>query len=173
MGKAVEVKATGKRPTFQKKLIGVNIEEGQAIDIECEIDTADKNSTVEWTRNRKVVKASENVTMTFDGKVAHLHIEKATIEDAGEYMCVVKNQFGEADTQAKVDIKEKKEEKEEEEEQVEEEQEEKQVEKKRKESLKTEEKKVEKKRKESLKVEETVEGKTLEVKRKARLHIYT
>merc|ERR1712066_146560 len=138
--KAVEVKMEGKKPAFKKKLLGLNIEEGQAIDIECEISSPDINSTVEWTRNSVVVRASESVIMTFDGKVAHLHIEKATIEHAGEYMCVVKNQFGECDTVSKVEIKEE----EQEEEQVEEKQEE-IVEKKRKESLKVEEKVEEKK----------------------------
>jgi hypothetical protein len=109
--KQVEVKAEGKKPTFKKKLLGLNIEEGQAIDIECAIETPDQKSTIEWTRDSIVLVASSEIVMTFDGSVAHLHIEHATIEHAGQYMCVVRNQFGEAETVSKVEIEKKKEEK--------------------------------------------------------------
>ena len=53
-------------------------------------------------RDGKKIQHAEEIEITFDGKVAALHIKEAKVEHAGDYMCVVKNQFGEAITKASV-----------------------------------------------------------------------
>merc|ERR1711972_835972 len=106
--KEVNVEETsGKAPTLTKKLKSLNIEATKAIEISCEIQTADINASVEWTKDGKKIQQAEEIEITFDGKVAALHIKEAKVEHAGDYMCVVKNQFGEAITKASVLVREK------------------------------------------------------------------
>ncbi|XP_025833492.1 twitchin isoform X4 [Agrilus planipennis] len=162
-----EEKPKGEKPKISK-LTNVTIEEGKSVSFITSLQTFDQTCIVTWYQNNTVIKESSDFKMTFDGTTAHLYIQKCQKSLKGTYKVVVKNEFGEAETSALLEVIEKKEkpkEKEEvsEEEQVVEEDEE-EIDEKTEESISISHK--EENHKEEEKVEEIVEEKKKQVKKK-------
>ena len=56
-------------------------------------------------RDSQVIKESRDVKITFDGKMAKLHISSSTVEASGTYKCQIINEYGREESSAELTIK--------------------------------------------------------------------
>ncbi|XP_061695247.1 obscurin isoform X3 [Syngnathoides biaculeatus] len=84
--------------SFTKKLQSQEAEEGSGITLRCE--TSKPGLTVEWTKDRQVLKSGDKYQMKQRDCVNELHISQVVPEDSGEYSCVC----GEHDTAARLTV---------------------------------------------------------------------
>lgn len=63
--------------------------------------------TIKWFKDKVPIKTSNRITVDYDGRFSTLTIRKPTPQDQGTYVCVAKNELGEASTTTTVVIKEK------------------------------------------------------------------
>lgn len=79
--------------------------EGEQVYMEAFIEPVnDPYLTIEWFHNRKPVVFTQRHQCKFDYGRISLRIQSVTIEDKGEYTVVAKNQFGQAESSATVEI---------------------------------------------------------------------
>lgn len=56
--------------------------------------------SIEWFKNNKPIIADDRVKPTFDGRSATLLFRKASVNDEGNYKCIIKNDLGSASSNA-------------------------------------------------------------------------
>ena len=77
----------------------IEVKEKETATFTCETST--ENTKVVWKKNGKEIKSNKRVKIVADLKVHQLIIEDVTIEDVGEYSCVV----GDVSTSASFTVK--------------------------------------------------------------------
>ncbi|KAK7889483.1 hypothetical protein WMY93_025043 [Mugilogobius chulae] len=87
-------------PFFIKKLQNVDAAEGSTVCLFCELSKP--NVSVQWRKNRQVLKASGKYEMKQDGCIVRLNIQDLNPEDKGSYTCLA----GNIETTANVVVKE-------------------------------------------------------------------
>ncbi|XP_048868684.1 myosin light chain kinase, smooth muscle isoform X1 [Brienomyrus brachyistius] len=92
---------TGKAPIFTQKLKDVTVVEGECLRLQCQV-TADPLPTITWTLDKKVVKPSKFILLSHEGGQCSLTIDKALLEDEGQYKCRAENCAGTAECCCKV-----------------------------------------------------------------------
>ncbi|KAI3379405.1 hypothetical protein SNEBB_010472 [Seison nebaliae] len=102
----VEVEAEEEQiiPIFKEQLPeSKNFNDGDTLMLSCEVSGVPK-PTCQWYYNKKTIKPSEDVRVTYDGKMAKLEIEDACVEDTGKYTCEASNPKGKASSACQVTI---------------------------------------------------------------------
>ncbi|GFT24190.1 hypothetical protein TNCV_2064301 [Trichonephila clavipes] len=80
-------------PKFLKQMKGSSVLVGEDIEFTVEVDGTPE-PTVTWSKDGQTLSPSERIKITSDGKVKKLVIKNATVEDAGNYSCIIKNENG-------------------------------------------------------------------------------
>ncbi|XP_067373028.1 myosin light chain kinase, smooth muscle isoform X2 [Channa argus] len=88
----------GKAPQFVEKLSNVAVLDGQQLRLHCRLEASESaDTTVTWTLDGKVIKASKFIVLANEGGLCSLTIDKALPEDEGEYKCRAENLAGKAE----------------------------------------------------------------------------
>ena len=74
---------------FTKGLKKEEAVEGATAILHCELSKA---ATVEWRKGPKTLRAGDRVSLRQEGAVCELEIRELTVEDAGEYSCVCRQE---------------------------------------------------------------------------------
>lgn len=83
------------------------VTEGKDTTLTCKVK-GKPQPTVEWFKDEKPVEVDDkHVKVDFDGDVSTLTIKDTTIDDEGDYKCVVTNELGSTSTVAEVLVNEK------------------------------------------------------------------
>lgn len=80
-------------PRFVSKLNSLTVVAGEPAELQASIEGAQPIS-VQWLKEKEVVRESENIRITFVENVATLQFAKAEPADAGKYICQIKNDGG-------------------------------------------------------------------------------
>ena len=91
-------------PTLVNPLKPKEVTEGSDVALECKV--GGKKLDVEWQKDNKPIPESPRIERGFDGQNAILVIHNATLDDEGDYMCVVGNALGEVSTAADLIVEE-------------------------------------------------------------------
>uniref|UniRef100_A0A669DA20 Myosin light chain kinase, smooth muscle n=1 Tax=Oreochromis niloticus TaxID=8128 RepID=A0A669DA20_ORENI len=86
----------GAAPEFVEKLSDMTVLDGQRLRLQCRLATA-SDVTVTWTLDGKVIKASKFIVLANEGGLCSLTIDKALLEDEGQYKCRAENSAGKAE----------------------------------------------------------------------------
>ncbi|GAB1597548.1 hypothetical protein Ahia01_000031300, partial [Argonauta hians] len=87
---------------FTQKIKDVKVKEKEQAVMKCEVSK--ENLKVTWKKNGKEIKSDDHLKIVADVKVHQLIIENVTLEDIGEYSCVV----GDVSTSAVLSVEETK-----------------------------------------------------------------
>lgn len=91
------------------KLNNMRLEEGEKVELKCELEVAHKNSPAEfkWFKDAKETNTAEGetsngmvITTSLDNSI--LKIDSATSENKGIYKCEVKTKYGTSETEMKL-----------------------------------------------------------------------
>ena len=66
---------------------------GESIKLKCRINNADPPPVITWTKDDKSLQMKDNLRLIRDHK--YLHFKSLTLEDSGNYTCIVSNKLGE------------------------------------------------------------------------------
>lgn len=86
-------------PFFKEHLQNVKAEEGGSVTLCCELSKP--QGSVQWKKNKHLLRANEKCEMKQDGCLLQLHIKQLTVEDSGSYACHI----GSVETTATVSVK--------------------------------------------------------------------
>ena len=89
-------------PTFIARLKNRSASENSIIKFTCAV--SEPECSVQWSKDGVSLKKSEKYSIDSNNGVLSLEIKKATIQDAGDYSCVVSNNYGEIETSAVLTI---------------------------------------------------------------------
>jgi hypothetical protein len=82
------------------------VTEGQDTTLTCKVK-GKPQPTVEWFKDDKPVETDKRVKVDYDGEASTLTIKDTTVDDEGDYKCVVTNELGSTSTVAEVLVNEK------------------------------------------------------------------
>ncbi|GAB1597544.1 hypothetical protein Ahia01_000030900, partial [Argonauta hians] len=88
------------KPEFTKTLENIEVKEKEKTLLLCELSK--KDAKVIWKKNGKEIQSDNHLKIVADMKVHQIIIENVTLEDIGEYSCVV----GDVSTSATLTMKE-------------------------------------------------------------------
>ncbi|CAI9716214.1 titin-like [Octopus vulgaris] len=88
------------KPEFTKKLTNIKVTEKQKVVLQCELSK--ETTKVTWKKNGKEIQSDNHLKIVADMKVHQLIIENVTLQDIGEYTCVV----GDVSTSATISVEE-------------------------------------------------------------------
>lgn len=80
-------------PRFVSKLNSLTVVAGEPAELQASIEGAPPIS-VQWLKEKEVIRESENIRITFVDNVATLQFAKAEPANAGKYICQIKNDGG-------------------------------------------------------------------------------
>lgn len=80
-------------PKFISKLSSLTVVAGEPAELQASIEGAQPIS-VQWLKEKEVIRESENIRISFVDNVATLQFVKAEPANAGKYICQVKNDGG-------------------------------------------------------------------------------
>lgn len=86
-------------PSITNQLKTSRAREGEDHRLTCKI-SGSPLPTVEWFRNNKPINTGDRMKPSVDGRNAVLHIKDISLDDEGNYKCVVKNDLGSASSNA-------------------------------------------------------------------------
>lgn len=92
-------------PEITKKLEEVEVLRGQPILLECHVANA-ADAQVKWFHNDIVVTQDERISVSFNGTICTLFIEKSVLDDEGKYMCEIRNDQGMVSSTGEVIVEE-------------------------------------------------------------------
>ncbi|XP_051165291.1 obscurin isoform X2 [Leptopilina boulardi] len=96
--------APEEKPTFMSPIRDQSAEEGEQIKFSAPF-TGNPIPEVTWTKDGKLLKPSDRIMMTCDGKKVGLEINPIEHKDAGVYGCILKNPHGEDTTKAEATVR--------------------------------------------------------------------
>ncbi|WKY05591.1 hypothetical protein Q1695_006081 [Nippostrongylus brasiliensis] len=99
----LKIKISNEPPNFTTKLENVNVDQGEAVELSCEVD-ATPSPLIEWLHNGERVSDPRLVTSYSAGK-ATLKISEASPDDVGEYVCRASNSAGQESCRATVNVR--------------------------------------------------------------------
>lgn len=80
-------------PRFISKLTSLTVVAGEPAELQASIEGAQPIS-VQWLKEKEVIRESENIKITFVENIATLQFAKTEPANAGKYICQVKNDGG-------------------------------------------------------------------------------
>ena len=83
------------KPKFVNHLQNLAFLVGEAAAIKCVVDSS-PDSEIKFYRNGSLIESSEKYSISFDHEtgLCSLHIKSASLEDSGQYACVIANAAG-------------------------------------------------------------------------------
>uniref|UniRef100_A0A0K0CTJ0 non-specific serine/threonine protein kinase n=1 Tax=Angiostrongylus cantonensis TaxID=6313 RepID=A0A0K0CTJ0_ANGCA len=90
-------------PYFTAKLKDVVVDQGEPIELSCEVD-ASSSPLVEWLHNGERV-TNSRLTTSYSGGKATLRISESDARDSGEYVCRASNSAGQESCRANVTVR--------------------------------------------------------------------
>ncbi|XP_057191725.1 myosin light chain kinase, smooth muscle isoform X2 [Triplophysa rosa] len=75
-----------KEPVFTQKLSDVTVLDGERLHLQCQL-SSESPAKVTWTLDGKLIKPSKFIVITNEGGQCSLCIDKALLEDDGQYVC--------------------------------------------------------------------------------------
>ncbi|KAL0963763.1 hypothetical protein UPYG_G00313190 [Umbra pygmaea] len=86
----------GTEPSFSQKLSNVTVVDGARLRLQCQV-TSNPPANITWTLDGKVIKPSKFIKISNEGGLCSLTIDKALLEDEGQYKCQAENSAGKAE----------------------------------------------------------------------------
>ncbi|KAL5016448.1 hypothetical protein ScPMuIL_006037, partial [Solemya velum] len=96
-------KKHGQRPVFTKGLQDITVDEGHSVVLECTVNDCQE---IVWYKDGVKSRNSADFKQTYNGSLARLEICELILSDSGEYVCVGRNEIGEAKTACRISVKE-------------------------------------------------------------------
>lgn len=93
------------KPSIDRKLTDQTVEEGRSFDLIISLKQTDKTVKIVWYKNSVTIKESSEVSMSFDGQIARLSINKSRVEHSATYKVTVTNEVGSDESSAKITVK--------------------------------------------------------------------
>ncbi|GAU87381.1 hypothetical protein RvY_00244-2 [Ramazzottius varieornatus] len=93
-----------KPPYFSARIKPVAVKDGQSAEFTCKVK-GNPQPQVSWYKQDKLVEASDDFLITFDGQTATLKFVDCFPEDSGKITCTIKNEHGEESCSAMLTVK--------------------------------------------------------------------
>ncbi|WAR02979.1 SMTN-like protein, partial [Mya arenaria] len=90
-------------PSFVKLLSDVEVREGQALSLECQVANTD---TVTWFKDGTLQRNNPDFRQTLEDGRARMEMAEVFLDDYGTYCCVINNDHGEQKCSCQVTVKE-------------------------------------------------------------------
>ncbi|KAK6747288.1 hypothetical protein RB195_000476 [Necator americanus] len=98
----LKLKISTEPPNFTSKLRDVTVNQGESVEMSCEVE-ATPSPLIEWLHNGEKVTDARLMT-SYSGGKATLRISEAEPSDAGEYMCKASNSAGHESCRANLSV---------------------------------------------------------------------
>lgn len=92
------------KPSFTSELTASPAKEGEPYRLYCRI-SGEPKPTMTWFKDGDEIPLSNRVKSTFDGQSCELSFTDLTLDDSGNYKCVIANDLGKVESSAEVDVK--------------------------------------------------------------------
>lgn len=101
-------KPKGEAPSLEEPLKPKTVIIGEETQLVCKV-TGNPEPKIEWFKDGKPLIGYFRIKTDYDGTFSKLNIEKATVDDIGEYKCVASNEFGSVQSGADLSVKQREE----------------------------------------------------------------